>query len=522
MTPEELDRQLQSLVDGSLDPALLSELEAVLMRDESARMLYLDIVELESQLSQRELSPGVNDIVPMERLLARQKRKSFRVAMIATVAVCMIAVFIGLQIILPDETYVRLESSAGSEFLLTHSPGEGDEVPTGNKLAEGSRLQVKRGTVQLTFESGVVSVIRAPADLTLQEDSLVKLEHGNTWFKVPPEAIGFRVKTPEFLLTDLGTEFGIVSRLESPDVVQVLDGEVQLDNLAGAKETKVLSKGGALKARPDGGWDSTPAFESELLTSLPSNPALPEHLHWSFDHLEDEGLPVAGSLPMAKKLPITPPRSSHPINLVPGQIGKALSFAGEDSGLSTYWAGVSGSRSRTVAFWLKIPPGGCHDAQVIGWGNWHNREINGQWSLRVTSNKIYSSTNKETKTTETRVMVVLGHCWFTSQKNLDDGKWHHITARYEDEPDKLNRPVIGLFIDGISEPVEYHAWSANPLPVDTRTYSLGASPLAIGSPKHQPGLTAFSGEIDELYVFSSFLQETEIYALARPDGRVRQ
>ena len=98
MNSEELDRQLQSLVDGSLNLALLPELEAVLVDDESARMLYLDIVELESQLSQRELPSIAANIVPMDRLLARQKRRMLKAVMMATAAVCVIGVFIGLQI----------------------------------------------------------------------------------------------------------------------------------------------------------------------------------------------------------------------------------------------------------------------------------------------------------------------------------------------------------------------------------------------------------------------------------------
>ncbi len=87
--------------------------------------------------------------------------------------------------------------------------------------------------MELEFASGVRGIVRGPADLTLQREDLLDLANGTAWFEVPADAVGFKVNTPDLILTDLGTEFGIISESNFLDEVHVFDGKVEVRNRYG-------------------------------------------------------------------------------------------------------------------------------------------------------------------------------------------------------------------------------------------------------------------------------------------------
>ncbi len=182
----------------------------------------------------------------MDRLLERQKKRALRIATFSGAAAVIAALVVSVYTILPGPPTARFVISPKTEFTLTHNTPEGEKVPDGRVMEPGSRLLVKRGTVQLNFASGVHGIVRAPADLTLREEDLVGLSHGTVWFEVPEEAVGFKVDTPEFLLTDLGTAFGIFSGHDRPDEVHVFEGEVEIKRHDGLGESVLVKTGGAL------------------------------------------------------------------------------------------------------------------------------------------------------------------------------------------------------------------------------------------------------------------------------------
>lgn len=106
--------------------------------------------------------------------------------------------------------------------------------------------------MELKFNSGVTSIITASADLTLLREDLVDLKKGTAWFKVPRDAIGFQVRTPSLVLTDLVTEFGVISKPNVPDQVHVFSGKVQVLNRLGSKQDKIVTAGIAQVAEPIG------------------------------------------------------------------------------------------------------------------------------------------------------------------------------------------------------------------------------------------------------------------------------
>jgi hypothetical protein len=206
-------------------------------------------------------------VIPMDLAIQRDRRRSFRTTMLISAAVLVIGVGVMFMISTPPPT-LRFATSPGAELSISHQL-TGEEAPEGQVLEPGSRIEVSHGTVELEFASGVRGIVQAPASMTLRREDLLELDVGTAWFEVPPVAIGFKVSTPEIVVTDLGTEFGIRSRLNAPDEVHVFSGKVEVLNRKGVKKQLDVTTGQARVAGPVGRWQETPLRRDYFLSELP-------------------------------------------------------------------------------------------------------------------------------------------------------------------------------------------------------------------------------------------------------------
>ena len=81
--------------------------------------------------------------------------------------------------------------------------------PPGTSLAAGQTLHLSGGSVELTFASGAVVVVDAPAQVRVVDRGTLALDAGAVAAHVPPAARGFRVNSPGLSVVDLGTNFGV-------------------------------------------------------------------------------------------------------------------------------------------------------------------------------------------------------------------------------------------------------------------------------------------------------------------------
>lgn len=87
---------------------------------------------------------------------------------------------------------------------------------------------------------------------------------------VPPGASGFQVSTPDLVLTDLGTEFGIASKADFLDEVHVFLGSVEVANRNGLQHKELLKAGQARVAEPTGRWRPVAIDPDPFLKKLPA------------------------------------------------------------------------------------------------------------------------------------------------------------------------------------------------------------------------------------------------------------
>lgn len=511
MKPEVFESYLSRALDRDLTAEEFAEFEQELIASPEARALYLEYVDvhtvLDLELNILTSKPGGSTkIVDMNRVIRSQRRKSVKIAAIAAAAICILSL-IAMQFYMMDRApKVVFQSSPGTQFTLTHS---NEKISTEAKsMQPGSRLELAAGTVELTFASGVRSIVTAPADITLHADDTLFINRGTAWFEVPQKAIGFTVNTDELNIIDLGTQFGVCVKPDEHDEVHVFKGKVKVHAQGLEKESAILVAGEARTSDPDGRLSVIPVSSSAFVTNFLQ---LPPYLYWSFD--ESDGFEVKGSHPAAAEIVSTPSPADSPPHLVEGKFGSALSLDGNQQSLMTDWEGIYGADQRlSCAVWVRIPEGLdlTHYSGVVGWGIPGNS--NAKWKVFVRQAQAGHAA-----TVHIAVGTNNGMYRFSGKTRLDDDEWHHIAVVDHGIQPGAEEPVITLFIDGEEEPV-----TPILLPVGDELNSHGdiqkhplTKPFAIGKGPIPQDVT-FRGLIDELYIFDGAISQTEIRNLITP------
>ena len=270
MNHRELEHHLQELFDGRLQGQAFEDLQQELRDNPEARQTYREYLHLHQALEFRAKGVDLLNVVPMDRIVERRQRRSMRTAGLAAAAVVAIGLLtMALISTHPPQPTLTFNIAPGTDISISHAL-TAEDAPDGLVLEPGSRLKVGQGTVELEFASGVRGIIRGPADLTLQREDLLELNTGTVWFQVPAKAVGFKVNTPDLLLTDLGTEFGIISEPNFLDEVHVFTGKVEVRNRYGLKKKELLEAGQARYAGSAGRWKETPVRRDHFLDTLPT------------------------------------------------------------------------------------------------------------------------------------------------------------------------------------------------------------------------------------------------------------
>ncbi|MBT8038431.1 MAG: FecR family protein [Verrucomicrobiae bacterium] len=269
MKRRELETHLQDLFDGCIDPEAFYMLQEELRDNPEARVTYREYLHLHHALRFHAKGGNLLPVVPMDLVVERRQRRSMKQAGLAAVALLVLgALIMGLILSSPKEATLTFTTSPGTDLVVSHEIN-GDNLPEGQALEPGSQLILGHGAVELEFASGVRAILRGPAELILLREDLLDLAYGTAWFHVPQKAVGFQVRTPDLVLTDLGTEFGILSQPDSLAEVHVFTGSVEVLNRHGLKHKQVIEADHARVAGPAGRWQGTAPRSDHFLTKLP-------------------------------------------------------------------------------------------------------------------------------------------------------------------------------------------------------------------------------------------------------------
>jgi hypothetical protein len=120
-----------------------------------------------------------------------------------------------------------------------------EPLRAGSALGPG-RLRLESGMAQLVFYSGARVVMEGPTELQLVSPTEAACVAGRLLAEVPQAARGFRLKTAQLNLVDLGTAFGIEATGGRTEV-DVFEGSVEF--MAGTAAKQSLDQGRAAVVR---------------------------------------------------------------------------------------------------------------------------------------------------------------------------------------------------------------------------------------------------------------------------------
>lgn len=491
MTRKELERLVQGLADGALGGDEFAALQRELRENPAARAFYRESMEIELLL-ERALGP-----IPqarsgwMEDFLQRRRRKSLSRALMAAAAVVVLsAAMLHRFFVEAPETRILVSFTPGSSWS---GPANGGELETGESM------KVHFGLVEVKLPNGVRGVVEGPAEFQVETPGRLILTEGRAWFRVEKEARGFQVVTSRIRVTDLGTEFGVISQDDELDEVHVFDGRVSVAARFALRETRELAGGHAAQVSPVGRWIEREPNRQGFFTKLP--PSLPG-IRFSFDG--NHPLQPEGVHPAVKGMSVKRIGGGQP-QLIDGIRGKALALRGFDDVIATDWPGIGGENPRTIACWIRRDADTGAYAGIVSWGMGNGLQ-NGRCKLLVA---------KSPRNGHPVLRFSLGHSvHFSGSTPLEKGRWYHVAAVFRGLHGE-GGGMVELYVDGQREKVdaEFSQSPKQDRKIGTIIDAERSLPLRIGTGPYLNATESFFGGIDEIYILPRALSEREVQGL---------
>jgi ferric-dicitrate binding protein FerR (iron transport regulator) len=273
VSPGEIEMAIQGAFDGTLREQDCRRLREILKRDPEARALYFEHAALHQLLVYRlgRSQPADAARTLTEARLKLQNRRNARASIAVAAAIILLFGLALMRLLAPKpEALASMEVSAGSRFTVQAADSGTGPSPS-DGLGEGTRIRLHQGSIELRIRNGSRAVVLAPARLRIDSERLMTLDEGSAWFEIGKDAHGFQVATPQLVVTDLGTRFGVLARPDASHEVHVFSGKVVARSRSGLKSEEALTTGMARLCDPAGRLKPVPLFPEAFLTLLPKH-----------------------------------------------------------------------------------------------------------------------------------------------------------------------------------------------------------------------------------------------------------
>lgn len=534
MNPVDLENAIQRLLDGDATQEEAHALQELLKRDPEARKVYLSYAQLHQGLVyQLSSSPSVHRwilqtpsrasrIQKISRALSRrafaaQKKDNatqepvksitpVRIFSIAAAVVLLLSLganYLWTHRKLPPT--VALRSGPYTVYHIEHVAGS-KAAP--DVLEPGSKMELEQGTLELNLVGGSHAIIQGPASFIVEDKNCIRMEQGAGRFLVSKKDTGFRVLTPSLEVTDLGTEFGVLSDPLAGTEVHVFSGSVLAKNPAVTGSEIKLQAGEARRLNASGSLEEISSRSEKFCHELPVG--LPSLLV-DFDEVDGTQVKVKGESMDVEEVSATLLPEQNPPTLVPGRNGhgRALSLTGHGGMVQTNWPGIAGNAPRTVSFWTKVEPSADLSSlpAIVGWGQ--PNVPRGKWKILL---------NQDAAGQPAYPRISFGVIAYDAPRAINDGRWHHCAMTYTGKLKPDGHPEVAIHIDGEKQQLTFRRFSpAQKLPTmepDTVTGE-GAQPFTIGRFLTDGAGETFVGLIDDVRIYTGVLPEDVLRAQAK-------
>jgi hypothetical protein len=244
----EFDDAVAAVCHGSATQEDMRTLNALLRSDSLARDEYLMQVELHARLaSEPDLffhsANEVKGLPDFNREAAKRQKNRGRALALAA---CFVVLATGLWGLWFSRLATREGATSSAVAMLARAVdarwGQDMKQPQVGGALEPGRLRLESGLAQVVFYSGARVVMEGPGELQLISSTEAVCHAGRLLAEVPQPARGFRLKTAQLNLVDLGTVFGIDATGGQTEL-HVFKGRVEFSGGTAAKRS--MSEGQA-------------------------------------------------------------------------------------------------------------------------------------------------------------------------------------------------------------------------------------------------------------------------------------
>ncbi len=276
----DMDELVQRLLDDQIEPEEMKRLQEAMLKDPQVQDYYLDSIFASAVM--RRCSQGAPRLSKSELIQtlsgggSRPGSRRFGRHLYSMAAVAIFGV-----VILASVNLVRHTGREGTPIGVLvdarEAQWQGSRPEPGEPLYAGP-YDLRDGMAKIQLGQGTSLLLEAPCQIELKSAGEMVLKRGRLVAAVSPHAKGFRVRTLTALITDLGTEFGVIAHSDGSTEAHVLKGHISValdpnrpgrpaslivnERLAAMVDDRGWTIQGGLAARPD-----------LFLLQLPSAPA---------------------------------------------------------------------------------------------------------------------------------------------------------------------------------------------------------------------------------------------------------
>lgn len=495
------------LREGYGDLGELNELRTVLLEDQEARLIYLEINQLDSMLETTGLAKASQ---PARRAMLPKLPLDWIISGLIGSGIAAGVILLLGKLGSPDQHpdgNPEAEMTPVASLISELDAVIGGKEATNDHAFGEESVSLDHGIAQLAFRNGAQIVFEGKCGFQIVDAKTVVLNSGKLWAHCPIEARGFKVLTPEGRrITDLGTDFGIEVTPAGETSVHVFDGLVDVADRHA--DTRTIRAGEAL--RWSAGGTAPKTIDADLHKFVTANSLAQKRLAAYHSRMRartdlllyfDFADTLDGHTQSRTTLAETPTQGkilgATPVS---GRIeGKrALLFENPGDAISFQFDQPTATRKLTIALWVKIDRLDTILSTLLnstGWepGDMHF-QVTGDGSLRA---------------------GICGGASFESPSgSVRPGQWQLLAVTWD-----LDSLTARFFADGI--PLRSTPTPRSGPPRFPMTPRFGA--CQIGQWSDQPQANkwedrSLKGRIDELMIFNDALSDLEIAKL-HGDGK---
>jgi ferric-dicitrate binding protein FerR (iron transport regulator) len=209
----DIDELLQRLLDDQLEPDEMSRLQRAILEDPRVRDYYIDsmfvsaMVRRSSQVTGELSKSDLMQAISSGANQSRSERFRHRIRSVAAILLFGILVTVCVSVfhrIAQGPAIGTLTGEYEARWRGSY-PGLGEPLYAG-------RYDLYEGVAQMELGQGTSILLEAPCQVELKNADEVVLRKGRVSAVVPSQEMGFRVRTSTALISDMGTEFGVIAQ----------------------------------------------------------------------------------------------------------------------------------------------------------------------------------------------------------------------------------------------------------------------------------------------------------------------